>query len=249
MKIQFRALFSRAATIMVAAGCTRFPSSNQAGVRYRTIASQVPDQLIWKKIGVAHELINPTEKVVVISGGNAAISDEDWKSYNPPFPWTKNIERNLLFSQTAFLHSPDVPNGKTTIRTISGHSWIELARPIAVDFIPENESTNILKPAPGHLVVKVIQKAQVIRWDGPFIYQLSDGKGNLYVMHAFEDSSGPNLNVKLPAGWKLEKIKIHEPLIIGPFGGNDQGWYNIVGDCLGQGYHQYKYSCEFYPPN
>ncbi|MEI8093714.1 MAG: hypothetical protein WCG80_05840, partial [Spirochaetales bacterium] len=64
-----------------------------------------------------------------------------------------------------------------------------------------------------------------------------------YVMHATETGT-PNLNVTLPAGWSLEKVDLAEPLVITPSQG---GYYNILGDCLGQGYHQYVFADAFYP--
>lgn len=227
--------------------CTPFPSSKEMQLSYKTETSAIPQQLQWKKIGIAHELINVREKIVVISGGDAPIPEDEWLSYTPPFPWKRNIERNLLFSETAFLHSPDMAADIKTVRKISGFTWIELAKPMAIDYIPEGEKTDILKPSPGHLVVKVIKKAQVLKWNGPYIYRLSDGKGNYYVMHAVEDTAGPNIHVPLPSGWSLEKIELKEPLMIAPFGSGDQAWYNIVGDCLGQGYHQYIYAAATYP--
>lgn len=227
--------------------CQSLPSSKQTRLAYRTTNAPLPTQLHWVKIGVAHELINANRKVVVISGGDHPITDKQWEAYSPPLPWRKNIERHLLFSETAFLHSPDAEMGAKVVEKISGYTWVQLAKPVAVDFIPAGEKTDLLKPACGHLVLKVIKKAQVLKWSGPFIYQLSDGKGNDFVMHATQDSSGPNLRVLLPKGWTLKRIAIDKPLIIAPFGSGDQGFYNIVGDCLGQGYHQYRYANQFYP--
>lgn len=74
---------------------------------------------------------------------------------------------------------------------------------------------------------------------------MSDGKGNLYVMHATESGS-PTTDVSLPSGWNIQKITITSPLIITPFGGGDECYFNIVGDHLGQGYHQYVYADNFY---
>jgi hypothetical protein len=44
-----------------------------------------------------------------------------------------------------------------------------------------------------------------------------------------------------------KKVILKEPLIISPFGGGNECYYNIVGDNLGQGYHQYIFSDKFYP--
>ena len=36
-------------------------------------------------------------------------------------------------------------------------------------------------------------------------------------------------------------------LVILPFGKGEDYYFNIVGDHLGQGYHQYKYANAYYP--
>ena len=53
----------------------------------------------------------------------------------------------------------------------------------------------MLKPEKGYLVVKIIKKCQILRFENE-IYQLTDNKGNYYVMHATETGE-PNLNVVL----------------------------------------------------
>jgi hypothetical protein len=229
--------------------CQSLPTSAQAKVRFNTTATGLPPDLEWSHIGKAHELINTTELVVVVSGWDNPMPDEEWATYQPPPPWRKNIERNLLFSSTSFMHSPKVPDGTTgdaryTIRELSGHSWIELAKPLSVDFIPPGQSTDMLMPSPGHLVVKTILKPQAMRWEGT-IFRLTDNRGNYYVMHATETGT-PTLDVVLPAGWSLEKIALDEPLVITP---SEGGYYNIVGDCLGQGYHQYVFADPVWPAN
>jgi len=139
---------------------------------------------------------------------------------------------------------PDCEDKKCIIeREIKGYSWIELADPIAIDFIPKE--TDTMKPEEGHLTVKVIKKCQVIVFEDE-IYEMSDGKGNKYVMHATETGT-PNLNVKLPLGYSIKRVQLDRPLVIVPFGDKGDCYLNIVGDHLGQGYHQYKYATEYYP--
>ena len=75
---------------------------------------------------------------------------------------------------------------------------------------------------------------------------MSDDKGNLYVMHTTETGTR-DLNVVLPKGFKIQKVTLKEPLIIIPFGEKEDCYFNIVGDHLGQGYHQYAYAGEYYP--
>jgi len=103
----------------------------------------------------------------------------------------------------------------------------------------------LLKPAEGHLVVKVIKKCQIVVFEEE-IYQMSDDKGNFYAMHATETGT-PNLNAVLPPGFTVRKVRLEEPLVILPFGDKEDCYFNIVGDHLGQGYHQYKYADAYYP--
>lgn len=224
------------------------PTSAQAGFSFQTRAMDIPADLDWSRRAAAHELMDAKDLVVVLSGGERPIPDAEWGKYRPPLRYMKNIERNILFEGSFFMRSPGAPDGATgsgryIFREISGHSWIELAKPVCVDFVPAGEKTDMLKPAPGHLVFKIIEKPQILRWSGS-IWQLTDGKGNYFAMHAYESAAGPTDDVALPAGWTLRKVELSEALVIAPSLG---GYYNVVGDCLGQGYHQYIFAQPVYP--
>jgi hypothetical protein len=238
------ALLALALVISIASCSMTPPTAKAAGVNFSTKPQALPAAIEWVSRSRAHEVLNPVRGIVVLSGGANPIPDDRWESFQPPFPWQKNIERNLLFQESAFLNSPGAPAGERTFITMGGYTWVVLVKAIAVDYIPQGEKVDLLRSAPGHLVVKTIQKAQVLRWDGPAIYQLTDNRGNYYVMHAYEDSAGPTTDVSLPAGWSLRKVEIAEPLVIAP---SESGYYNIVGDCLGQGYHQYIFAGPVWP--
>jgi len=223
------------------------PTAREAGISFATRAVPVPTDLDWSVRSQAHELINMKDLVVVVSGGTDPMTDAQWSAYKPLLPWVKNIERNLLFDGSFFIRSPYASEdatgaGRYTFRTIAGHTWVELAQPVAIDFIPAGQEVDMVKSAPGHLVVKTIRKPQVLRWSGS-IYRLTDNRGNFYVMHATE-AREPSLDVDLPEGWSLERVRLDSPLVITPSAG---GFYNIVGDCLGQGYHQYIFAGDYYP--
>jgi len=226
-----------------------FPTTKEAGIKYSTRpAFQVPQNIDWKEVGLAKELINVKEKIVIINGGSKPLPLHEWDGIKVRFPWQKNIDRHILINKTALVRSPNADSNCNRTdciieREYKGYSWIELAQPLAVDFIPSK--TDMLKPEQGHLVVKTIKKCQIIRFENE-IYQLSDNKGNYYVMHATETGE-PNLEVILPKGFKLEKVKLDEPLVIVPFGNKEDCYFNIVGDHLGQGYHQYEYVGDTYP--
>ena len=223
-------------------------TAKEVGLHFSTGKSKLPDTLIWKKIGFAKELINQKEMIVVISGGTHPIPLEKWEEFKPSFPYRKNIDRHLLFKQTAFYRSPNTElNCKEADcikqREYMNYTWVEMAKPICVDFV--GGETDMLKPEKGHLVIKTIQKCQTIMFTDS-IFQLTDNKGNYYVMHATETGK-PDTTPALPRGWTLKKIMLKEPLIISPFGGGNECYYNIVGDNLGQGYHQYIFANTIYP--
>jgi hypothetical protein len=236
------------ATLFLVSGCS-LPSATEANLSYPTTpALEAPANIDWKKPGLAKELINLKEQVVLLSGGAQPIPPEVWSEMKVRYPWTKNIDRHVLIDQTALLRSPNAPvdcKGEDclTFREFKGYSWVELAEPLAVDFIPSK--TDILKPEPGHLVVKTIKKCQVLRYEKD-LYQLSDNKGNAYAMHATENGP-PNLNAHLPEGFTLQHLTLDTPLVITPFGESGDCYFNIVGDHLGQGYHQYQYGADRYP--
>ena len=223
-------------------------TAKEVVLNFSTEKSKLPDTLNWKKIGFAKELINQKEMVVVISGGSNPIPIDKWDDFNPSFPYTKNIDRHLLFQQTAFYRSPNTDvNCKEPEcikqREYKNYTWVELAKPICVDFV--GGKTDILKPEKGHLVIKTIQKCQTVMFTDS-IFQLTDNKGNYYVMHATETGK-PDTTAALPDGWSLKKVMLRESLIISPFGGDNECYYNIVGDNLGQGYHQYIFVDTVYP--
>lgn len=229
--------------------CGGLPTAENAGISFPTKpAINVNQDFDWEKIGFAKEMVNAKKLVVVVSGGSHPIPVDEWDDFSPVFPWVKNIDRNLLFAKTAFLRSPFASEdcrGKGCFEEVDykGYSWTELAKPMAVNYIPDETDTK--KPEAGHVVIKTIKKCQVVYFE-KMIYQLSDGKGNYYVMHASEEKS-PRLDPDLPAGWTLKKVAINEPLILVPFGDKGDCYFNILGDNLGQGYHQYVFSSDVYP--
>lgn len=233
--------------LFLVVGCS-LPTAKEAGLKFSTEKSKLPDSLKWREIGFAKEIINQKDKIVVISGGDNPIPLSNWDAFKPTFPWTKNIDRHLLFKKTYFYRSPDTDvNCKDKdcikLREYKGYTWVDMAQPVAVDFIPKK--TDMLKPERGYLVIKTIKKCQAVYFQDT-IYQLTDNKGNFYVMHATETGE-PSLDVVLPEGWSLKKVALQEPLIVSPFGGGNDCYFNIIGDHLGQGYHQYIFADKTYP--
>lgn len=224
-------------------------TAKEVQLKFSTEKSKLPEILNWNKIGFAKELINQKEMIVVISGGTNPIPLDKWDEFKPTLPYRKNLDRHLLFQQTAFYRSPNTDvNCKETNcikqREYKNYTWVEMAKPICIDFV--GGKTDILKPEKGHLVIKTIQKCQTVMFTES-IFQLSDNKGNFYAMHATETEK-PDTTVSLPLGWTIKQVFLEEPLIISPFGGGNECYYNIVGDHLGQGYHQYIFADSVYPP-
>ena len=234
---------------LVMCACGGLPSTKEAGISFPTMPSVDADQEFeWEAIGTAKEMVNASELKVVMSGGVNPVTAEEWPTFKATLPWVKNIDRNILFTKTALLRSPYASENCTgadcfDVIEYKGHTWLELAKPLAIDYIPDETDTK--KPEAGHVVIKTIKKCQVIYFED-FIYQLSDGKGNYYVMHASE-SKKPSLDAQHPKGWTLKKIAVEEPLVVVPFGGEGDCYFNILGDNLGQGYHQYIFAGDTYP--
>jgi len=190
--------------VVVLSSCSGIKTAQQVGLHFSTEQSALPDSLIWRNIGFAKELINQKEQMVVISGGSNPIPLDQWIQFKASFPYQKNIDRHILFEQTAFYRSPNTDvNCKAADcireRRYKQYTWIEMAQPICVDFI--GGKTDMLRPAKGHLVVKTIQKCQAVRFTD-HIFQLTDNKGNYYAMHATENGL-PDTNVVLPSGWEI----------------------------------------------
>jgi hypothetical protein len=223
------------------------PECSQVGLKYSTALSTIPSNLTYSSISFAKEIINQQEKLVIVSGGTNPIPTTSWSSFSPSFPYSKNIDRNLLFTKTAFYRSPGTSvncEGSSCFKTreYSSYTWLEIAKSVCVTYTPG--PTNLLKPDKGYLVIKPIKKCQALQFENS-IYQLTDGKGNYYVMHATETGSA-STDVTLPSGWTIQKVTLTSPLNITPYGGGDECYFNIVGDHLGQGYHQYIYADSFY---
>ena len=86
-----------------------FPTTKEAGIRYSTEpAFQFPKNIEWRDVGLAKELINIKEKMVVISGGsNFSLPILQWEELKVGFPWQKNIDRYILINKTALIRSPN----------------------------------------------------------------------------------------------------------------------------------------------
>jgi hypothetical protein len=65
-------------------------------------------------------------------------------------------------------------------------------------------------------------------------------------MHATKTGK-PETTAALPKGWSIKKVMLTAPLIITPFGAVNDCYFNIIGDNLGQGYHQYIFADKIYP--
>ncbi len=71
--IYFMLLF----TIILISSCG-LPTADEVGLSFSTQQSPVPENLQWREIGFAKELINQKDMVVVISGGSNPLPLENW---------------------------------------------------------------------------------------------------------------------------------------------------------------------------
>lgn len=231
-------------------GTLQTPLCSKINLKFSTVKSNLPATIKWTIPGAqAQELINQQDRVVILSGGSNPMPPSQWATFQPTTPYSKNIERNILFKQTFFFRSPNTTtncqetNSCITIRQYNGYSWIELAKSLCAMYVPG--TTDILKPAKGYVAIKTILKCQLLYFDN-FFYQLTDNKGNFYAMHATETGM-PDMNVALPVGWSIKNVTLAQPLIVQPVSGGDNCYFNVLGDALGQGYHQYIWADSYYP--
>ncbi len=70
-----------------------FPTTKEAEIKYSTEpAFKVPKNIEWREVGLAKELINIKEKLVIISGGSNPLPLHKWEGLNIGFHWQKITE-------------------------------------------------------------------------------------------------------------------------------------------------------------
>lgn len=242
--------------IVLLAGCVNLPTTAETGVSFSTVQSEPPANSTCLnpkgEAGLAKELINARERLVVIGGGANPISDEDWADFAPRLPWQKNVNRHTMFSDHCFYRSPAAPadcegDACAITRTYQDHTWIELSAVHGIDCFPTPDAgcgSNSVDP--GAFSIAVTEKCHQLIFEDE-IYELVDDRGNHFVMHATAAGAPDTENVALPPGWTLTRVELDEPLEILPFGGGDGCFHNVGRDNLGQGYHQYIFADAVYP--
>lgn len=192
--------------------------------------------------GVAKELINQLNLVTVISGGDQAISDEDWETYEPSPPFSKNSDRHLEFVDSCFYRSFSETwecQGEDCYTFVphDGYSWLRLAQTEHVETYPLSDNTDRVPP-PGFVQVIILDKCQELVFEGQ-IWEMHDPWGNVYVMHANPDGEPDPDGPTLPEGWHIETRVLDEPLVLNPRGQNCR--YTLIKDDQDQAYHQYAF--------
>lgn len=203
--------------------------------------------------GIAKEFFNLETNDIYVAGGDNAMPDDVWTGYSFRLPFVKNSTRNLLFDGSCFFRSPDLPadcagDACFTIETLFDYSWLKLTTVVGDACYPDPAGCSGQTVQPGYVSISTIAKCHEISYNGPTIYELADGTGNRYVMHATATGTPDLDTVRLPTGWTLTAVEIDEPLVVLPFGGGDSCYYNIVRDHLVQSYHQIAYASATYPP-
>ena len=233
-----------------------FPTSEEAGISFSTIASERPESSscvneAGELESIAKEIISTEDFVVSLAFGESIISDEAWADYEPSSPYRKNINRDTMFKEHCFYRSPDAPvncqgDACAVMRNLDGYTWMELSQVESQDcFADAGADCAANGVDDGAISVTVTRKCHQIVFEDE-IYDLVDPAGNRYVMHATADDA-PNLDPELPEGWAISRVEIDEPLEILPFGGGDNCFHNVMRDSLGQGYHQYIFASPVYP--
>lgn len=232
--------------------CLSIPSSVDAKVSYDTVESPWPATPVCLNrpdVAVAKEVLYGRTRTVVIAGGDNAISDERWATYTPSLGNQKNSDRFLRFSRSCFSRSPSKPascegDGCRDLIELDGYSWVGLSKIESADCVGAKGCAG-MAANPGALLVVVTRKCHelVFEQEGWFL----DGpNGERAIMHATADGTVKE-TVELPAGWTLKKEPLATPLVLRPFGGGDECFFNIIRDHALQSYHQFKYAKPQYP--
>lgn len=226
-------------------------------ISYATVQTNKPDGASClgdgDNPGIAKEILNLESDDIFVAGGDKAITDDVWKNFNVSLPYIKNSTRHLMFDLSCFFRSPDAVadcDGEScfTKEVIFDYSWLKLTTVAGQSCFPDASGCSGQTVKPGYVSITTIAKCHEITWSGPLIYDLSDGNGNKYIMHATETGQPDIEHVILPTGWTLETRVIDQPLTLLPFGGEDNCYYNVLRDNVVQSYHQYEYSTVQYPP-
>ncbi len=225
-------------------------------ISYATVQTMMPEGAncaggSGESTGVAKEIINLESDFIYVAGGENPMPDDVWAGYSFRLPLLQNSTRSLLFDGSCFFRSPDAAadcegDACFTIEEIVGYTWLKLNTLEGQSCYPDANGCTSDVVNSNYASITTIGKCHRITYDGPVIYELSDDKGNRYVMHATANGI-PDLNPDLPDGWTLTERTITEPLVLLPFGGGDDCYYNIVRDNLVQSYHQFAYASERYP--
>ncbi len=225
-------------------------------ISYATVQTVMPEGAACaggssESTGVAKEILNLDSDDIYVAGSTNPMPDDVWADYGFRLPILKNSTRNLMFDGSCFFRSPDADPACSgdacfTIEEIVGYTWLKLTTVAGQSCFPDPAGCHADVVEPGYVSINTIAKCHRIVYDGPVIYELSDGQGNRYVMHATADGT-PNLDPVLPEGWTVTERTITEPLVLLPSGGGTDCYYNIVRDNLVQSYHQYEYAGERYP--
>jgi hypothetical protein len=226
-------------------------------ISYATVRTTMPEGAPCAggggEMAIAKEIFNLESDDIYIAGGSNPMPDDVWTNYGFRLPLLKNTTRNLLFGPSCFFRSPDaaancVGEACFTVEELVGYTWLKLTTVAGNDCYPDPSGCSGDQVKPGYVSINTIAKCHQIVFNGPTVYELADGQGNRYIMHATADGQPKTAEPALPDGWTLTAQTISEPLVLLPFGGGDQCYYNVVRDNLVQSYHQVAYAQAQYPP-
>lgn len=239
---------------LATSACLPFESSADAGVSYSTQTVQWDAEVECMEgggSGEAMEILNTDTFIVALAAGDNPLPRSEWDAFDPGRGWNKNSTRVLQFTDSCFARSPYAASdcegdSCLDIVDVQGYTWVELSQILSIDCLPSGDACNPQKLGKGELAFIVTRKCHRITFDGEVII-LSGPGGERAVMHAAADGSPPTTDVNLPEGWSLKRETLTEPLVIHPFGGDGECYYNVIRDELTQSYHQFSYAKSTYP--
>lgn len=238
--------------IVALSSCLSIPTAAEAKLTYDTVESpwpQAPTCLNSEGVTVAKEVLYGKTRTVVIAGGANAIPDDKWAAYTPSLGNQKNSDRFLEFKRSCFSRSPGKPASCTgddcrDVIELDGYSWVGLSKIEAVDCVGATGCRGTAAN-PGALLFVVTRKCHELFFENEAWF-LDGPNGERAVLHATANGT-VKPDVQLPSGWTLKKETLATPLVLHPFGGGDECFYNIIRDHELQSYHQFKYAKPQYP--
>lgn len=185
------------------------------------------------------------------SAGQRPMSGDQWREYNPTFPWRRLPESHLLYEQSCLYRSPEAQEsceGEACFRLTgkADHTWLYTAHGRCTLCYPQDGACSpaSLLPPDGHVWAAEMEECLELVFQGEII-KLTDPWGNKFAMHAStvpESELDAHLErLVLPEGWSVTRRTLQAPLRLKPRMVGGRCVHHRIRDAQGNSYHQYGF--------